>query len=587
MKKLSFSITANTIHTLRELVRIPGGAELLVAATALIAYLCTTAFGFVYDDRMTLSAMPQLPSLHDFLSVFLPNSHPGKDDWIVAYYYRPMLSALLLFCRLLFRGWAAGWHLVGVTLHVAASLMVYRLGLLLWRRRNIGFVAALLFAAHPVHLQTVVWVSGYSDLLAGFFLLASVLCFLRWAEGGRPLWQLPALLLGGMALLSKETAVALPFLLFFTAIAVETRRPRRRILLATLPSLLMTLLYLAARFSAIRALQNSPSDALPGAPIVYSYPQAAWFYLRQLLATMPVSPVYPLGPVQSPGFLAFWLPLLLCLLTFLLLALWWYLAGRRREPLACAVWILLPMPPAFYAMSSFVAGQMASERYLYAPSVGFCLLAAALLCRIVPGWAGHWGRIQGQLVAGIAVTFLLMASTVFQQQYWANDIFLFHHALQVSPGDQTALLDLGTAYYEKENYEAGDEQLRKLLFENPNHPSANFNYGISLFRRGNYAEADAPLRRCVILNPDNMDGWIYLAMNETRMGHLDLAVFMTRQALARHPGDPRLMNTQGAILLMEGSNGAAMALFQKVLAANPADETAQQGLQQSRQQSPH
>ena len=162
-----------------------GFAETLVCAIAFLAYVPTLGFQFVYDDKPQILQNPAIRAWH-----YLPN-YFTSHVWAELYphvggdYYRPVFLLWFRLNHAMFGVNPEGWHLTTVLCHVAATWLVFRLVRRLAASPWIAFSAATLFALHPVHIESVAWVSGVTDPLLAIFLLGSFLAYLQFREGNR------------------------------------------------------------------------------------------------------------------------------------------------------------------------------------------------------------------------------------------------------------------------------------------------------------------------------------------------------------------------------------------------------------------
>ncbi|HET7101166.1 MAG TPA: glycosyltransferase family 39 protein, partial [Terriglobia bacterium] len=295
------------------------GVSLILLATFL-AYSNTLGFNFVYDDRGQILANVQVHAWryvpHYFFERVWSFAYPG----IQGNYYRPLFLLFLLLNYKIFGPYAAGWHLVSVAAHMGVTYLVYLLARRLTGGQRTPLLAALIFGLHPVHIESVAWISGVTDPLLALCLLPSFLCYLRARERraqGRS-WLVGSLALYGLAMLSKETALILPILIFtfewlwqdasgssgLRPVLERTRAAAARIV----PFLLLTLLYLAVRWRVLEGLGHTMVP-LGVWTIMLTWPQLLLFYLWHLVWPFGLSVFYNVPYVTTPGLVTFVLPL--------------------------------------------------------------------------------------------------------------------------------------------------------------------------------------------------------------------------------------------------------------------------------------
>ncbi|HKF26712.1 MAG TPA: hypothetical protein VKB24_12060, partial [Candidatus Acidoferrum sp.] len=265
---------------------------LLPAAVGLICvlpYLPAIRYGFVYDDDVQVLQNPLLASWQSLGPIFLKPSWSFLYSGLHGGYYRPLFLVWLSLNRHLFGFWPVGWHLASLALHATVCglffLLLGRHGFPAW----IAFFAALFFGLHPVHIESVAWVSGSTDLVAAAALLASLLLWWKGRETRGSGWM-AALSLACYAagLLAKETAMVFPAIVFAYACFAGADGPDsglRRLrgpLREALPFAAVALLYLLLR----RAVLGSTVQTVAWAGLkitAATAPSLLLFYARQLV----------------------------------------------------------------------------------------------------------------------------------------------------------------------------------------------------------------------------------------------------------------------------------------------------------------
>src|SRR5215831_7996469 len=181
---------------------------------SLATYSDTLRFGFVYDDNSQIVANPQIKSWRFLPQIISTDVWSQKREEHIATYYRPLFSIWLLVLHSLAGLTAWFWHLSNIILNTLVSCLVLRIGLIFLDSIEAAGFASLLFSVHPIHVETVSWVSAADELIYSAFFLSSLLAFIRYLDlpdedrskrfvlaFGLALWT--------AALFSKETAVAL------------------------------------------------------------------------------------------------------------------------------------------------------------------------------------------------------------------------------------------------------------------------------------------------------------------------------------------------------------------------------------------
>ncbi len=423
---------------------LPAGVlEVLACGITALVYVATLSFGFVYDD------VPQIlknPAVHSWR--FVPQ-YFTSHVWAAIYpntignYYRPLFLLWLKVNYALFGTHAAGWHLTSVACHVLATWLVFRIAQQLSCDRLTAFLAALIFGVHPAHIENVAWISGVSDPLMACFLLGSFSAFLSarvehrvsigesyepraarreqshdghvgsgppGARGSRLAGapatrqvRYAALSLGlfALALLSKETAIVLPVLIFAFVLIVERRDFERDVehdferdeessagfwgrfiaaIRESAPYLLLVLIYSGVRLRALGGWSH-PTIPISWTEVSLTWPAVLWFYVRHLILPVRLSEFYSLDYVSHFSARAVLLPVAFLLIVGAAVAfVLFLLRGSDRKDAArfALLLIIIPLLPVL-DLHSLTVGDIVHDRYLYLPSVGFALLIALLI----------------------------------------------------------------------------------------------------------------------------------------------------------------------------------------------------------------
>jgi protein O-mannosyl-transferase len=476
-----------------------------------------------------------------------------------------------------------GYHLTNLLLHAANAAVFYfvarrLLGLALpdtLDRGQAGLAlsagfAALLFALHPLRVESVAWATERRDVLAALFYLLTILMYLRAREraerGGWPYWA--ALGLFACALLSKSMAVSLPVALLILDV-YPLRRVGRPIGWWSAPAWLVYVekipfVLLAAAASAMAfAAQSSVAAAVPlthlsvvGRLAVSAYGLA--FYLGRMVAPVDLSPLYELPLAVNP-----WAPPFLLSYGLVVAITTIVLALRRRVPGLLAAWvgyvvILLPV------LGIFQNGpQIAADRYTYLAGLGWTIFAAA-------GLLSRWHAWHFPLT-GLAVGVLLGLGilTWNQVQVWRDSEKLWAHALAVDPQSSSAEHNLGWALADQGKLAEAIDHYRHALQIKPNYAQVNYRWGIALARQGKLAEAIEHYQQALRLKPDYADAHNNWGNALARQGKLVEAIQHYQQVLHVRPDYALAHYNWGVVLAQQGKLAEAIEHYQQALRFKP------------------
>jgi protein O-mannosyl-transferase len=565
-------------------------APVLVLAATFLAYAGVSSFGFVYDDEAQI--------VHDSFVQhwrFVPayfTSHVWQ--WIYPHvagnYYRPVFLVWLLLNFKLFGLHAAGWHLAVLALHLVVTWQVYRLALRLLGTRSAALVAALLFGLHPIHIEAVAWISGVTEPLAAALMLASFLSWIRYRKNARRLDFAWSLVWFALALLTKETAILLPVMLFAYDLLLA-RHPqtgstvRVRASLTSLTAFpLVAALYMLARMEALHAFSSRVTDVSLSQNLL-TIPSLLIFYGRLLVWPVGLSAFYDTRYVVSFGDAL--LPLLLCLAAAAGVA---YALYRTRSRVAAFALVLLLVPLApLMKLDVFFRGEIAHDRYLYLPSVGFVLVIAILFRAIAGGPhlpaatlhtspEGSDGQMRERrrrlAIAGVAfVALLFFAATLWQSLYWANNLVLFGRGVAIAPNNLIVRTDLANELMQRGRRDVAMEQYRDVLQRDPSFWLARYNLGYAEYAAGDCAAAVRDLDLAARQNPLDAETFFYLGDCRFRLGEQENGAALMRHGIEL---DPRLPNFRAKLADALAATAdpqnlrQAVELYRAEASANPA-----------------
>src|SRR5438876_229803 len=549
----------------------------LIALVTVVPFLPTLDNQFVnWDDDDNLVENPQYRGLGwTHLRWMWTTSHIG--------HYAP-LTWMTFGLDYLFWGLKpVGYHLSNLLLHAANAAVFYLLALRILgsalqgprERGNVGLAAsaafaALLFAIHPLRVESVAWATERRDVLSGLFYLLALLAYLRAGEQGERgrsgYWASGGLLV--RALFAKSMAVSLPVVLLILDVYPLRRlggargwwgEPARRIYLEKIPFVLLALAASGGAFIPQIEGRNMPSlDELSvlGRLAVSAY--GLRFYLWKTVFPVSLSPLYELrgqDPLALPFLLSYGVVPGVTALALIL---------RHRLPGLPAAWlayvvILLPV------LGIFQNGpQIAAERYTYLAGLGWALLASA-------GMLAAWRR-RSFLVTGLAVVLLLGFGTLTwnQVRVWHDSEKLWSHAVAIDPGSSIGQLSLGLALARQGKLAEAVEHYEQALRLEPDHADAHSNLGAALVRQGKLAEAIEHYQQALRVKPDHADAHTNLGEALAQQGKLDEAIEHYRRALEIRPESADAHNDWGLALARQGKLVEAMKHYQQAVELRPS-----------------
>jgi len=551
------------------------GNVLLLAALALglLAFAGTLRFQFTYDDWPQIVNNPAIRSLKSVPDYFVHNVWHQVAPDSRSKYYRPvfLLWLLLNFKLFALRAWA--WHLTTLLTHLVATALVYKLA-----RRYMDFVpagmAAILFAVHPVHIESVAWISGVTEPLMAVFFLTSILLYIDAPRMGS--WRYAtSVLCYALALLTKETGIVLPGLLLGYEFMGERQGRRHLLRLAQrmAPFAMIALAYLGVRQMVFAGFAHS-DDLVPWRETLLLQPVLLSKYLWKLVWPFGLSIFYDVPLVRSVASVRFLLPL--ATLAALASAVVWAMArsrARLNALLPALLWILLPLLPPLVGVRYFEEHEFFHDRYLYLPSIGLALLTGWLITKL-PQSKKAFGIPATQLAAILAVAMVLSTGTAVQSVYWTNNLLLYLHGVQCAPRNLMARNLLANELYKRGDSDAALRTYKEALSINPNYWKTNFDLGITYMGLGQNDRAEYYLVRAKSIAAKNANHDYFIGLVQFREGKFPEAEQSLKRAVVISPEVYEVRWVLGEILTAESKYDDAAVQFREALRLRPGDRNA-------------
>lgn len=472
-----------------------------IVAVTLIAYAPASQAKFIWDDDWLLTSNENLGSLAGLGRIWQCNWWSRKD---IPDYYPVTWTSFWLERRLwdavgaaasaapakwLLGGWSisgkdpGGYHLTNILLHAANAVLLWRVLALLGLRW--AWLAAVIFAVHPINAASVAWIAERKNTLSMLFYLLSIMFFLKFDQGRRRLHYWLSLGMFALALLSKTSVVMLPAVLL---LIVWWRRDRVRWkdLLAAAPffalavaSSVITMLYqsnVVVRGYPIRGPNEGFFFRLAVAGI------APWFYLLKIVWPHPLAMVYPRWQIDPKSLVDFLPGLLLIGLAVLF---WRFRRGWGKPAFAALAYFLVTLFPVlgffdmFYYVYSFVA-----DHWVYVPIIGIIALAvggAELASRRLPKF------VLVSLVAVLIGAFVLL--TYERSGVYKSSSTLWRDNIAKYPDQFLPHFNLGKALDDEGLFDEALTEYRRSAQLKPNFDRSYVNIGRIMSNRGEAAQA--------------------------------------------------------------------------------------------------
>ncbi len=459
-------------------------------------------------------------------------------------------------------------HLVNVLLHILNSMLLYlvlrRMTGAVWRSAAV----AALFALHPLHVESVAWVSERKDVLSTLFFMLTLWAYAFYVARPSPVRIGPVVVALGLGLLAKPMLVTAPFVLLLLDFWPLGRfRPKegeglslKRLLVEKIP--LFALVAASSLATLVAQQRGGATAAIDAVPLGHRAANAAasyGTYVGKMLWPRNLAFFYPYRDSVST---AEWLvpALLLVGVTALVIGLSW----RYRYMPVGWFWYLGTLIPVIGLVQ--VGKQSMADRYTYVPLIGLFLMGVWGLADLASN--SRRGRVL--LTSGIGgVLIACMVGTWFRVGLWRDGVTLFGQALEVTEGNALAHSNLGLALAERGRTEEAIHHYRAALRIDPTLDTAHGNLGNALIEQGEREEGIRHLEQALGAKSASAKAHNNLGNEFMLQGETEKAIEHYEEALRIHPEQAATHSNLGNALMSAGRPEEGMAHYREAIRIDP------------------
>lgn len=545
----------------------------VITLAAIMVFLNSAPGDFVYDDQRQIVANPLIQDGSLVGKALTSDVWAFKGDGSIAAsnYWRPVFTAWCILNFRLFGVDPFGWHLLNILLHTGVCIV----GFFLLRRWNVSPLIAsamvLIFAVHPVHTESVAWISGSPDTLFALFFLLSLLFADMSTTGDKARNLAFSLLFYLLALGSKEIAIfCSPVYVFILGNrgddtpALEASVDQKGWRSAS-PFLAAAVIYFLVRIVVLGTVSRPVENAAGVSSAILTAPSVFLFYVRQIVFPLWLGPNYSLRPVESVGLMNFFVPLLgsAVLIVGLLFA-----ARRSFVRRIAAALFILPLLPAFM-ITAFPADQIVHDRYLYMSVFGFVILVFSFVAEY---GTKRWSPAAEKYIFGasLLIVSVLATQTYSYNRVWLNDISLWRHAVTIDDMSSTNWRQLGAELVELNDMNAAGDAYRRSL-QIRQDPLALMGSSRVAIAKGDFAAAVRDLEKIINMPPESLNAYtLYQSYESLAVAHQQQRNYSAAESRLREARDrlpiyhAALTEKLAVILYLQNRKPEALAELESV-----------------------
>ena len=506
----------------------------LLGIAVLVVYGQVIGHEFLlYDDKQYVYQNPMVQAGISLQGIYWAFSTFYASNWHPVTWLSHMLD------QQIFGSNAGAQHLVNVLFHALNSILLFtvlrKMTGSTWR----SFAVGLLFATHPIHVESVAWLAERKDVLSLFFGLLTIWSYIRFTEKPAVMTYVPVVVFFALGLMTKPILVTLPFILLLldywplkrlgksikgTAAAQSDNTARwTRLLLEKTPLLMLSLvscivtIYAQSRWGSVVSLEShGPVMRIANAFTSYLT------YLQKLFWPVDLAVIYPYPEFVGYGLVGTAV-LVLTAITFVVCRK----ASSYPYVFVGWFWFLGSMIPMIGIIQ--VGYQSMADRYAYLPFIGLYILLAWL-------FADLFKRNRKMLIALCLVWTVLLMSLSFQQVgYWRDNSSLFEHAIKVTDRNYVAYQHLAQVRLDEGKLDVALDYISEALSINPYDPKSHATMGNIYAKRGEWLRAIGSFEYALKLNPKISEVYNNLGVVYYRLGDLAKSIRSYQMALELNP----------------------------------------------------
>ncbi len=557
-----------------------GGHVWLIAILGIcfFLYLPTFAFNRVFDDHQVLEENLHIRSWKYIHKAFTAQVLSGqKEGYAVTNSYRPFYLVWATFQYSLFGENPFGWHICCVGLYLIVIGLVWWSAGIMCGTGPPQIIATAIFAFHPIHVESVAWITCFADSLVLIGFIPAMVFYLRSVDSQahhsrRDRWISAAFFL--FALLNKEFAVFWIPMAFVYQLGMQSPGSIRDWLEKGIQVFRTLGVHLAVLIGYLAVRQLVLKENLVGNPdltpliLVLTAPLVLLKYISLLIWPVNLRLEYELFYVGAAWSPYFWGPLA----TLGVLAVFVVWCGRRFQQVwIFSSWIILPLLPTLN-LKHFRPNEFVHDRYLFLPSLGFACLVGWALSKL---WVSYAEKqiLPGVVTSGLILS-LIVLSTI-QVPFWASDLTLYTRILEFHPNNAFALNNLSIVL--RANQMVAEEiiVLERLSRVTPGEVPVYYSLANTYFLSQNHQETIKVLTKVKKLDPNfqkSAQRCFQLGYSLLMTKQLGEAEVWVKQAITQNPNHGQYWYTLGDIQLESNHRVEAIQSFQKATELNPQFE---------------
>lgn len=552
---------------------------LLITLFSVIVFSNMFTNQFVYDDKDIVVENDFIKDWNNAPKIFSSDYFNLSQEGT----YRPITTLTFFIDYSLWGLNVFGYHLTNLLFHILNAILIYLILSLILKNKVTALVASLLFVLHPVQAEAVNGITFREDLHAFTFFLLALFLYIKhpYQENSkRKFYYMGSIICFIFALFSKEMAITLPFILVLYDYCFGSRQKRSEIInrnsrlqsafvmslkQSYIPFFLVGALYMLGRFYLFydpSGLAKYPGGGFHLAMLI-TMSRVIVYYIKLLFLpiNLCVDYIFPISrSIFEPSVLISIAVLVVVLITA-------FKINKHSKEISFSIfYFFLTLLP----VSSIIPfGNIMAERFLYFPSLGFCMFLAVIIMKLMN--VSHLRYLRKFVVLFlILILFGYSVRTMKRNTDWKDDLTLWSRTVETPFISPRAFSNLGIAYMGKGFYDEAISQFEKAVQMDPTFEIGYYNLGVAYTGKGQYEEALAKYQKVLQIDPDHAQTHFKLGSIYERRGAFNPAMEEYKKAIESKPDYAEAHFNLGLLYGKKGMFIQAAESFNEAIRSKPS-----------------
>ncbi len=510
----------------------------LLILAAVIAYEPLRHNGFVeYDDNDYVVKNP-----HVYTGLTLENIKWAFTSFHASNWHPLTWLSHMLDCELF--GLNPHWHhLTNLLLHIMSTVLLFwmlkRATSLVWP----SALVAALFALHPMHVESVAWVSERKDMLSGLFWMLTMAAYVWYAERPCTGRYIVVFLSFGLGLMAKPMLVTLPFVLLLLDFwpldrlatkqpdAVNVRYQKSTPLRLVVEKIPLFVLVIGSSVITCIVQIGYGTEVLADLPLGLRTANALVSYISYITKMIYPARLAALYPYPYPyDSFPMWQSIVSCMLLIVIFISVIYMARRYRHLVVGWLWYFGTLVPVIGIVQ--VGVQAMADRYSYIPSIGLFIMVSFSGCLV--SYKQRYQKILLGVFTGLVLVVFLFCTRA-QVRYWQDSLTLSARAVAVTKNNVIMHYNLGTELAKQKRLDEAIRHFHEAIQLYPAYPEAHYNLGIAYGNLGRWQESIEACKQAINVKPDCAEAYYNLGIAYGKLGRWEEAIDAYKQAISINP----------------------------------------------------